>query len=315
MRNEKEARLWARLKEIWEPILLEVLVDPDQLPTLWEKVGEKDHLQFVEYLLRYAQRLGGEERDILRKAAAPYLPEILPLLRHGQMGVRARAVQALGTLGLPKFTAPVRAAIDDSSPFVAAIAARLLAQELGAEMALDLFRNLDRFRSFRIWYLVDMVVGLGPGAVPAIRSTLADAAMPARTRAVAAHALSVLRDLGSADLAANLTATESDPELLASLLRLLAQVGTPDHSPAVRARLDSEEFFVRAAATRTLSELGGKEDLPLLVEKLSDPSSWVKVAAARGVYRLGGRAALAVLNRPNDPAGPVFRQVLAEEGQ
>jgi len=313
LRNEKEGQLWAGLKESWEPTLLDVLTNPDRLEALWEKVGEKDHLNFLEFVLRYTQRLGGTERDALRKAAAPYLAEVVPQLGHKRLGIRARAVQTLGTLGLPKYTEEIKKAVNDPSPFVAAIAARLLAHEVGAEAASDLCRSLAQFKTFRTWYLVDMVVAMGPGAIPAIRETLADSDMPVRIRGVAAHALSVLRDLESATLAAELTVREKDPGFLTSLLRLLAQVGTPDHSPAIRAHLDSEEFFVRAAATRTLSELGVEEDLPFLVEKLSDPSAWVRTAAARGVYRIGGKTALAALTRREDGASALFHQVLAEE--
>jgi HEAT repeat protein len=215
---------------------------------------------------------------------------------------------------LPAFVDDLKASIYDSSPFVAAMAARLLAHEVGAEIAPDLCKSLDRFHNFRTWYLVDMMVAMGPGAVPSIRGTLANPKMPDRTRAVAAHALSVLWDLESGGLAAKLLREEKNAEFLTSLLRLLGQVGTPEHLPAVRTHLDSQEFFVRAAATRTLSELGTEKDLPLLVEKLGDPSSWVKMAAARGIYRIGGKAALTALSREEDPASPWFRQVLGEEG-
>ena len=81
------------------------------------------------------------------------------------------------------------------------------------------------------------------------------------------YATMVLGDLGAAEPAAALALRETDPEFLSSLLRLLIQVGTGDHSPAARAHIDSDKFFVRAAATRTLSELGTEEDLPLLVER------------------------------------------------
>lgn len=313
LRNEREARRWEELERTWEPALMEVLAHPEEVEALWEKVGPNDHLRFLEFVLLYAQRLGGSERETLGRAAAPYLPELLPLRSHRRVGIRARAIQTLGTLGLPRYLEEVKEAVRDPSPYVAAIAARILAHEVGPEVAPDLCRNLERFHTFRIWYLVDMVVAMGPGAIPAIRGTLADERASLRSRAVAAHSLSVLMDLGSADLAANLTVREEDPELLTSLLRLLSQVGTADHTPAVRAHLDSEEFFVRAAATRTLAELGEEGDLPLLVEKLSDASAWVRMAAARGVYRLGGKATLTALSREEDPATPLFHQVLAEE--
>jgi hypothetical protein len=315
LKNERDSRLWARLKEAWEPALFEALVNPSALKVLWEKVDPRHHLLFLEFVLDYAQRLGGAERKVLRKAVEPHIHEILPHLNHGRMGKRARAVQTLGTLGLPTYVEEMQRAVHDPSPFVSALAARLLAHEMGAEVAAELCGSLHRFENFRSWYLVDMVVAMGPEAVPELRVTLENRDLPIRSRAVAADALSALGDFRSADLAAELAIEEESPELLAALLRLLAQVGTAKHSPAARAHLDSEEFFVRAGATRTLAELGEEEDLPLLVEKVGDPSAWVRMAAARGVYRLGGKEALDALNRGEDPATPLVRSVLAEEAR
>jgi hypothetical protein len=313
LRNEGEARTWDRLTMMWDPLLLEALSEPKRLDALWGKVEERHQLLFLEFALQYAQRLGGSERNTLKQAAEPFLPRVLPLLRNRRVGVRARAVQTLGTLGLPAFVEEVKEAVDDESPFVAALAARLLAQEGGGDIAKDLCRKLTRFENFRNWYLVDLVVSLGAPAIPTIRDTMADRGYPLQIRSVAAHSLSVLRDLGSAGLANELAFQEEDPALLASLMRLLGQVGTDEHAPAARAHIDSDEFFLRAAATRALSELGNERDLPLLVEKLNDPSAWVRMAAARGVYRIGGREALGALSGSRDPARILFRQVLAEE--
>ena len=311
--NEREARTWERVTDRWEPILLEVLTELKGSKRLQDEVRPGEEVVFLEFILRYAQRLKSTEQDLLQEAAKPFLSAIVPRLQHRRIGVRARAVQTLGTLGLPEYTEDVKTAIQDPSPYVAAIAGRLLAHEVGAGSAADLCASLARFQNFRIWYLMDMVVAMGPGAIPAIRETLANPDMPTRTRAVVAHALSVLRDLGSADLAANIAVGERDPQFLSSLLRLLAQVGTAEHAISAREHLDAPEFFVRAAATKTLAELGGEEDLPLLVEMLSDESSWVKMAAARGVYRLGGKATLYAMTQGEDPSAPWFRQVLAEE--
>ena len=78
---------------------------------------------------------GGAERDVLKEAAAPYLKEVLPLLDNRRVGIRARAVQTLGTLGLPDYLAEVNQAVDDPSPFVAALAARLMARQATPEIA------------------------------------------------------------------------------------------------------------------------------------------------------------------------------------
>lgn len=313
IKSEREGRRWKAVMARWEPVLLDVLTEQVDPSNLRNDVHPGEEILFLEFVLDYAQRLRSAERELLRAAAGPYLHLVKPRLKHRRIGIRASAVQTLGTLGLPEFAEEVKGAIHDPSPYVAAIAARHLAHDVGAEIADELCAALDRFRNFRTWYLVDMVVAMGPAAIPSIRKTLADPDVPTRTRSVVAHALSVLRDLGSADLAANIAVGERDPAFLASLLRLLAQVGTSHHAISAREHLDNPEFFVRAAATRTLAELGTKEDLPLLVQMLSDPSSWVKLAAAEGVYELGGKKTLQALAQKHDPAAPWFRQVLAEE--
>ena len=315
LRNEREDLHWANLQERWEPLLLDALSQPEKLEALWDQVGERDHFLFLEFVLQYAQRLGGTEWETLKLAAAPYLREVRPLLAKRRVGVRARAVQTLGTLGLPEFLGEVQAAVDDPSPFVAALAVRLLARQANPEVALDFSRRLERFQTFRSWYLVDMVVEMGPFAIPAIRETMADPLRPVQIRAVAAQALSVLGDPGSAEMAGELATTEEDPSFLSALMRLLVKVGTGRHSPAALAHIEAEEFFLRAAATRALGELGSVQDLPHLVEKLNDPSAWVRMAAARGIYRIGGKAAVGALSREDDPARPLFRQVLAEEAR
>jgi HEAT repeat protein len=311
-RNDRAARIWSDRKSRWEPILFEVTADPDSVADLWEAVEEGDEEVFLDFLLEYAHRLGGTEGHILRQAAEPYLPGVVPKLKHRRLGTRARAAQTLGILGLPGYSKELRTSFDDPSPFVAAIAARLLAHEVGAEVATDLCRSLDRFEYFRSWYLVDLMVALGQSAVPEIRAALENPEYSFRTRAVAAHALSVLQDLGSADLAAELASRETNAELLSGLFRLLTQVGTSRHAPAARQHLDSPAFFVRAGATGALGELGSAEDLPLLVERLGDPSAWVRMAAAGGIYRLGGRKAVAPFMGPKEPTNLLFRQVLAE---
>jgi HEAT repeat protein len=311
-RNDRAARIWAERKGRWDPILFEATADPDSVSDLWEAVDEGDEEVFLDFLLEYAHRLGGTEGEVLRQAAAPYLPGVAAKLKHRRLGTRARAAQTLGILGLPGYSNDLRTAFDDPSPFVAAIAARLLAYEVGAEVAADLCRSLDRFEFFRSWYLVDLMVALGQSAVPEIRAAMENPEFSFRTRAVAAHALSVLQDLGSADLAAELASKETNPELLSGLYRLLTQVGTSRHAPAARKHLDSPAFFVRAGATGALGELGNEEDLPLLVEKLGDPSAWVRMAAARGIYRLGGRKAVVAFLGPKEPARLLFEQILAE---
>jgi HEAT repeat protein len=103
-----------------------------------------------------------------------------------------------------------------------------------------------------------------------------------------------------------------DRELVASLLRLLAAVGRPDHVPAIRPYCDSEDAVVRAQALKALGALGDNDDVPVLVDAMDDPSPWPALYAARGVGEVGGLETLSDLASSEHPSAALAAQVLAE---
>lgn len=293
--NDRKARRRRELEGRWEEPLLAAMTDPEALPGLWDRVEERHRLHFVDYVLRFARRVRGDERTLLEAAAAPYLDLLVPRLSHRQTAIRVRAVQTLGHLGLPRFTGAVLGALDDPATLVAMVAARALARPEYVEHADALVGRLERFRRWSPGYLASLLAGIGPGAAELLRSTLADAGRAPWVRAVAAEALRQLADPAAADVAARVVEREGERELVAAALRLLARVGRPDHAAAVRGLTGSTDFVLRSGALTALGELGGEEDVPLLLEAVGDPSPWVAIHAARAL-RAGGRLdALAAL--------------------
>jgi len=314
LRNMRMAKRWQRLEAEWEPIVLDFLVGERTPEAVRERIKQKDSLYFLDFLLRFAQRLRGQEATAITQLAEPYLPALVAHVKKGDPTRRARAIQTLSLLGLDRYPEVVIAALDDSSPLVAMIAARALARKDHPEYAELILDKLHRFENWSRSYLVSMLTSVGPEVAPALRKTLADPEKPLGIRAVSADTLRSLNDLEAADLATRLLGNETNRDLIAAALRLLAEVGRPEHLEPVRRLCNSEDFVVRAQALRALGRLGGTEDLQLLRQGADDDSSWVALHAARGLREAGGEQLLHELSATEHPRSNLARQVLAEGG-
>ncbi len=311
--NDLKERRWKRLESRWEEPLLLALADPEAIGALHEMVEPRFRLHFVRFVLDYARRVRGEERSVLRKLAEPYLGPIAERVWSKHQEIRTRAVQTLGTLGLPRYAGEVVTALDDPSPLVAMVAARALTSEEHPEHAPAVLRRLRRFETWSRSFLASMLSAMGSEGVPALRDTLADQEEPDWVRAVAAEALTTLKDFGCGDLAAQVVEVEDEPELLAAALRLLAVVGRPEHAPGVRQRCASPDATIRSVALRALGTLGEEEDRVRLLGAMADPSPWVAIHAAEGLWEAGGASLLHDLADSDHPRSELARQILTQE--
>ncbi|MDX1689262.1 MAG: HEAT repeat domain-containing protein, partial [Candidatus Promineifilaceae bacterium] len=173
-------------------------------------------------------------------------------------------------------------------------------------------QQLERLARFRGWsqgYMASMLASIGSEAAPALRDSLADEEEEPWVRAVAADALLMLKDFEAGDLAARVVELEDDPELLTSALRLLTEVGRPEHIPVIRVRCASPDPRVRSHALSALGTLGEEEDVPRLLGAMSDPSPWVAIHAARGVISAGAGELLRDLAYSDHPRAELAQQV------
>lgn len=314
IRNEVRGKRWERLTAMWQQPVLEALADPSKAEAVHKRVEERFRRHFVQFVLEYIRRVRGEERTVLRELALPYLDLIAERADHRRAEVRTRAIQTLGTLGLPAYADLVVKALDDPSPLVSMVAARYVARQDFPEFAEPVLEHLGRFEGWNRRFLASMLATMGPDIAHKLRDGLADDSRPDWVRSVLADALLMQLDPLAADVAARVVVTSEDRELLASVLRLLAAVGRPGHAAVIRARCASPDFVIRAQALNALGVLSDDEDLPLLREAMNDPSPWVALHAARGVREAGGEAYLAELARSEGPKAALAGQVLFEEG-
>lgn len=312
MRNNRNSRRWARLEREWEPILLEIIVGMLPPAVLRSKVERSDELFFLTFILRYARRLKGPEREMVTALAQPYLARVARTVGRGAPEARARVVQILGGLGMPEYADVVAHALDDRSPLVAMIAARSL---FSGQFPSHFSKVVARIERFTLWsrpFVASMLASGGrPGAV-LLRELLADREQPGPVRAVAADALRELHDIEAVDLAAAIALEEKDHDLLAACLRIIARVGHPGHIPVIRGLVDASSVGVRGAALGALTAVGGPSEIEIFKKGLEDPSPWVALKAARGLIALGARTLLEQFAASDGPRAPLIRQVLQE---
>ena len=313
VRNHLRARRWADREDRWTDLTLEAVVGERTVEELATKVGSSERLSFLAFLLRYARRLTGRERQRVRELSVPFLPALEPLLRDRDVYRRARAVQTLGTLGLPEHSEALVSAVNDESPIVSMLAARALAAYGGATYAEPIVANLDRFEHWGSEYVTSLLVSLGPAAAPELRGVMEDESRFARTRALAADALRNLNDLDAIEPASEILRRALDPDLAAALLRLVSVLGGTDQLEIVRNLLQDPHFAVRAEAYSAVGALADKEDDGVLEEGLTDASPWVALHAARGIRERGGEVRLLQLSESDHPGARAAAQVLAED--
>lgn len=314
IRHARRDRLHEELKSRWEGPLLMAIADPAKIPDVHPLVPRRYRLHFVQFVLDYARRVRGVERVTLRRLVEPYLDEIADKTRHPRAEVRTRAVQTLGMLGLPKYGKEVLAGLEDPSPLVSMVSARYLARPEFPEYGPALMEHLERFEGWNRYFLASMLAHMGPEVAPVLRDRLGDDGEPGWLRAVYAEALRMQVDARSADLAvAALEGAGGDRDLMASLLRLVAAVGRPEHIDVVRPYCQIDDEIIRAQALHALGTLGDERELPLLFAGMEDSSPWAGLHAARGVREAGGVSALREIANTEGELARLAGQVLIED--
>jgi HEAT repeat protein len=310
-RNLRETRSWKQLKEKWEPAILEILAEERSPEALAESIRPEDRSRFLELLSLYIRRIRGDEVETLKDLAEPLLPDLVER-RKRKAEDRARTVRTVGLLGMPRYRHFLEEALDDPSPLVALTAAESLLQPGQPESVGPVLKRFHRFTRWHPAPLARLLTGMGPDAAPFLRPVLIDSDYPVWVRAVVARALRSIRDVESADLAAEIIESDGEGDLLVECLRLLSEVGESRHREPLIPLVSSQAFPVRAQALRALSTVGKEEDLIFFREALNDPSPWVALEGGRGMAALGGEEELRTLAASDGPVGTVAREVLGE---
>lgn len=92
LRNLRKAERWQRMEAEWKPAILDFLTGERSQDEIRQLVKPKESLYFLDFLLRFAQRLQGYEMDAIAQLVEPYLPVLVARTKAGDPPRRARAV-------------------------------------------------------------------------------------------------------------------------------------------------------------------------------------------------------------------------------
>lgn len=308
-----------REKAAWRPLLHQVLTQETPPTALLDRVHPLRYDAFLSFLTPYAGTIEGSERPPLRTLARPFLPVVCRRAKTGPPMQRAQAVRRIGLFGGPRHVPLLRTLLQDDNP---PLVLRNVVQELGrlgtaADVPLIL-QHLDRLSHMDRRQLSSSLYELGEDAAPPLRNALANESPTLQrcssfVRVVCAETLRWLGDAPSGPAAATLLrdAGEDDPEVVASLLRLLRRVGRPRDAAAVRPYCRFPISFVRIHAARALGPLGSDADEARLESMLRDDDDrWVALSAARSLAELGQWAPLRRLQNAGHPRTPLIAGLL-----
>jgi len=310
--NKTKSRL-DFLDEKWEQLILEVLAGDRPYLYLLEQIKNKDRVYFLNFLLKYAKLIRGEELAILSNLAAPYLPELLPHLKSRDIEIRAGAIHTLATLGYEQYREQLYDALNDHSTYVSIFAVQAIVQNKSIEYFPRVLDAMNRYEFWSIKYLSSLLSRAGVEACPLMRNALNDPNNSDRIRIISAESLLLLNDYQAVESAIHVIHSTSNPELTAAGIRLLAKIGGTQQIKEVLPYIKSQHNSIRIAAVYALAALGRRDEIvPYLVDALNDPSVWVALQSAHGLVRCGAREVLSELGYSYHSRGTLIHQILNE---
>ncbi len=310
-RDRADARR-AALEAEWESGLMDVLDGRKRAEDLAATVARADLAAYLDLLYRIGRHLHGAHLDVVRCAAAPFLPDLVQALDGQDAETRAKYIQILGVLGFDEHHDVILRSLGDASPLVAMVAARALMRRGRHAYARDVLQRLSRFETWSGSTLSSLLAVMGPGASPALREALWDERQPVWVRVTVARALEKLHDFESADLAVALVQNDPPSELLCASLDLLGSIGREEHVPLLRACCNHADEEVRISAISALGRLSGNGEAEALLRSIGDESPWVAMNAARSLKKLEGGRMLREIAASGHERAALIEQILLE---
>lgn len=273
--NEQKAERWQSLEARWEPLLMAVMAQQAWPEDLHAAVKPHETFYFVDFLMRYAEKLTGAAYETLCQLAEPYLGGIAQRAHQGDTEQRARAILTLNALSPQTYQQVIVRGLDDAAPLVVMLTATALAEQHQATYLSTILEKIARFDTWSQNYLVNLLVQLGREAPECLRDEVGNVQHPAWVRVVLLKALGELHDWQALPLAEQILALEPNRDLQAAALYLLGRLGHAEHAELVRQKVRSSDFVIRLHAVKALERLATSKDEALLSELVNDDSLWV----------------------------------------
>lgn len=308
--NEEKAQLWQSLEARWEPLLMAVIAQQAWPDALHAAVKPHETFYFVDFLMRYAEKLTGTAYDTLCQLAEPYLGGIAQRAHQGDTEQRARAILTLNALSPQAYQQVIVQGLDDPAPLVVMLTATALAEQHQAAYLSPILEKIARFDTWSQNYLINLMVQLGRETPERLRDEVHNPQHPAWVRVVLLKALSELHDWQALPLAEQILAQEPDRDLQAAALYLLGRLGHAEHAERVRQKVRSHDFVIRLHAVKALERLATSEDETLLCELVEDDSLWIARHAMEALKQARLFEVLYTLAHADHPRHLLAQQVL-----
>jgi len=314
IRNNRRQKRWSQLERKWEPLILEVLTENIAVEKLTDQVKKTETLFFLEFIMRYAVKIGGHEKQFLQEAAKPFIAKMTKFVNNRDAERRAFAFKTLSVLAFEKYVNVIVSALDDPSPLVRLIAAQALSKHKNPDHIQHVLLRLHSFETWNPSYLSSLLASFGFEAAPFIREALINRENNPQVRSITADALRLLKDPEAADIATGLFVDENDTDLTASLLRIIRDLGHGAHIQVIHPFCNSPDEVIRAQALNALGNIGDSTAAEYLAKGLEDDSPWVSLHAAKGLINIGNIDYLKQVANTDSPKSETAREALREAG-
>ncbi len=282
--NERKAKQWQMMEDRWQPLMMKVLSGEKWPDYIHSQIKSHEVFFFIDFLMRYAEKLQGNAREMATQLAAPYLGLLLKRMNRGDAEQRARAILTLSILAPEQHNERLAHALEDESPLVAMLAARSLSENQSLEYLKPILDKMPRFRSWSQNFLISMLKSLAQEQPEALREALLDPSQPDWVKTVILKALTELSDWQALPLATQFLEENGDRELQAAALQFIARIGHAGLVDLVRKKISNPDFVIRLNAVKALSSLGDLSDGKQLIALLKDDSSqWIAYQAAQAL--------------------------------
>lgn len=309
--NERKARQWQAMEDRWKPLMMKVISGEKWPQSVHDQIKSHESLFFIDFLMRYADKLHGQSRKRVTQLAEPYLSLLLKRLHKGDAEQRARAILTLSVLAPEQHNQRLAQALEDPSPLVAMLAARSLAENKSLEYLKPILDKMPRFRSWSQNFLISMLKSLAQQHPEVLREALLDPSRPDWVKTIILKALTDLSDWQSLPLAAQFLEENGDRDLQAAALQFIARIGHAGLADLVRKKLDDPDFVIRLNAVKALSSLGDLSDGERLLALLKeDPSQWIAYQAAQALKVTRNLESLYQVASTQNPRTELAKEVL-----
>jgi hypothetical protein len=312
LKNTLKAKRFRKLENIWQPLVLDVL-DGKMAPVEIQKfVARKDHLFFIQYLVRITRQLRGEEQVVVKGLSEPFLHLLLRKLSRSHFDDKILALHLLSFIGIKGFEKQVKKIYLHANRAAGIVALRAMCQPEYNAFYPYILEHIDRFKNWNHNILASILANGGPDVAFWFRQIVADANRLEWTQILACDTLRLLSDIEAASIITQRIQQTTSRELLTAFLRYLEVAGSYKHMEEISYLAMSEDYVVRTNVIRTIGNVAPDSHIELLSEALSDPANWVVLNAAIALAKGGHGYILMDMISKKHPRSTIFNQVLAE---